>query len=36
MNTIEYARNLLELAAFGLNIDAERIRWALRITGDLS
>lgn len=36
MNTIEYARNLLDLAVFGLNIDAERITWALRITGDLA
>ena len=36
MNTIDYARNLLDLAVFGLDIDEERITWALRVTGDLT
>lgn len=32
----EWAKHLLDCAKFGLNIDDERITWALRITGDLS
>lgn len=33
---LAYARQLLDLAKFGLDISEERITWALRITGDLA
>lgn len=32
----DYANFLLCCAASGLNVDGERITWALRITGDLN
>lgn len=31
----ELAKHLCECAKFGLDIDAERMTWALRVLGDL-
>lgn len=36
MTTKQYAHHLLDLAQFGLDIDIERINWALRVLGDLT
>jgi hypothetical protein len=35
-NLKTYANCLLDLARDGFDIDADRITWALRITGDLA
>lgn len=36
MSLKEQAHHLLDLARFGLDIDVERINWALRILGDIA